>query len=253
LFLNRYLEILRKSQVIWETAGYAICIGAQKAATSWLYAHLSRHPRIAATPRKESNYFAREPHCRAADFEEIFANPLPDAIRLDVSPRYGAHPDIAAKIARACPNAKILFMLREPVERALSQYGMARHLGNIHQGTPFVTAFREDQQFMRRRGRYAEIIYEYPEHFPLGDRLGVFFFDDVQSRPDDLLRRIEAFLGIEHAPASANTAEKIGAGYPQFDLSPPHRDEVTAYYAPWNRQLRDLLGEAVPYWLRDST
>ncbi len=142
----------------------------------------------------------------------------------------------------------IVHLLRNPVERAFSQWKMARHLGNIPLDTPFIEAFRGNLQYMRRRGRYSTIIQEYARFWPLGERHAVFWYDDISTRPAALLSEIAALLRLdpEWEPQGLHT---VVAPSPEETVIDAHdASEVADYYAPFDRKLRSLLGIASLPW-----
>src|SRR5262245_65327246 len=179
-----------------------ICAGAQKSGTSWLYAQLRGHPQVFMTATKELNFFYRE--LPVSWYGDQFAEAAEGQRCGDISPNYAAFAGLAERIHGVCPNARILHLLRDPVQRAFSQWKMARHLGNIPRETPFIQAFRDNLQYMRRRGEYSVILEEYGRFYPWGKRLAVFWYDDIKRRPADLMCRIMDFLDLDSKWTPAN-------------------------------------------------
>jgi hypothetical protein len=103
----------------------AICVGAGKAGTTTLHALMDRHPAVCVTRYKETNFFYRD---------DLFARGYVDYLRhyfkhepgcrllFEADPRYMLHPKCIDRIADGFPDARIIVMLRHPVERAYSQY-----------------------------------------------------------------------------------------------------------------------------------
>ncbi|OGT83573.1 MAG: hypothetical protein A3H91_02535 [Gammaproteobacteria bacterium RIFCSPLOWO2_02_FULL_61_13] len=95
-----------------------LCIGAQKAGTTWLYENLRRHPEIFLPHRKELHYFdwgySRHINIYAKNFENVSGK-----IKGDITPAYAViAPDRIDIIRAIMPDAKILMLLRNPVGRA---------------------------------------------------------------------------------------------------------------------------------------
>lgn len=141
---------------------HLICIGAQKAGTSWLYPNLAQHASFCAPARKELNYFYKN---ERVAYEDHFRGRQPFQVRVDVSPNYSVFGRVAQKIHDQCPNPRILYILRDPVERTVSQYRMAVQLENIRGDITFRKAFWEDRQRIRTRDLYSRIIAEYMQYF----------------------------------------------------------------------------------------
>src|SRR5207249_329643 len=105
-------------------------------------------------------------------------------------------PERVAHVARVMPDAKILFLMRNPVERAWSQAVME------------ITLFRrrapEAAEVLRHvEGKrsllyadYLRTIETWRAHYP-DDRIFVGFTEDIRFRPDELLERVHRFLGVE--------------------------------------------------------
>lgn len=102
-------------------------IGAAKAGTTSAHAVLSRHPDIFMPPQKEPEFFARD-ELYAQGFEtysNLFKDAADGQLIGEASSIYslqGFYPDTAKRIAARCPGAKIIYILRDPVERAYSYY-----------------------------------------------------------------------------------------------------------------------------------
>jgi hypothetical protein len=222
-----------------------ICPGAQKSGTSWLHAQLRRHPQVFMRT-KELNFFYRD--LPLSWYAEQFLGAAEQQLCGDISPNYAAFTGLAESIYRTCPNALLIHMLRNPVERAFSQWKMARHLGNIPFEVPFIEAFRQNLQYMRRRGEYSVILEEYGRFYPLGSRLAVFWYDDIRIRPAELLRDIMIFLDLDSEWQSADLHSVVGASPEASVISAQDAVDVAAYYAPFDRQLCALLGVATLPW-----
>ena len=214
----------------------AICIGAQKTGTSWLYEQLERHPGV-RLPRtgKELNFFSLKKGSGAENYENEF-HVDGGPVRLDVSPSYSAFEGLAEKIHETCPEARILFIVRDPVARAVSQYRMAIRLGNIPRSTSLIEAFRANLQFIKRRGLYLDIVNEYDLFFPLGLKLTVLFFDDLVSDATKFYDDALIALGIPQEDSVRNQlGPPVGVGRGELSVSKAELSEIHDFYAPFNR------------------
>ncbi len=224
-----------------------ICAGAQKSGTTWLFSQISRHPQVFMRD-KELNFFYRD--LPLSWYGERFANAREDQLCGDISPNYAAFTGLAERIHAICPNAFMLHILRDPVARAFSQWKMARYLGNIPREVPFIQAFREDMQFMRRRGEYCVILEEYAQFYPLGFRLGVFWYDDIARRPADLFKDITTFLEIDSHWRPPDLSALVAPSPEMGEIDQSDAAEVAAYYEPFDKTLCALVGLSSLPWSR---
>ncbi len=174
-------------------------IGAARCATTWLARCLGEHPSIHLPRRKELHYFDNdflfEPALRR--LRRAFAGARPGQLRGEITPRYIISPPALERIARHCPGVRILVSLRDPVERAFSQFLYLRYnlkrepLREFHEaiGGPL-----RDEYIGRSR-------YAGPLQTVLGlfgsDRVHVVLYDDVAARPHEVLRGLYGFLGVD--------------------------------------------------------
>jgi hypothetical protein len=100
-----------------------IVIGAAKCGTTSLHSYLSAHPDIAMSAKKELNFFVRDGWRDEVDW---YAAQFPDApVRGESSPGYTMAPYLpstAARIHELVPNARLVYLVRHPVDRALANY-----------------------------------------------------------------------------------------------------------------------------------
>lgn len=127
-------------------------IGAEKAGTSSAHAYLAQHPELLVVDPKEPHYYSHR-----LDHAEYRGSAQEDAERTrylkpyqhckrqvkagDCSTSYLFHPRAAQRIYDACPDARILVLLRDPVERAWSHYLM-----NLRMEGPGRRAFKDIHQ-----------------------------------------------------------------------------------------------------------
>lgn len=186
---------------------HAIVVGAQKTATTSLFASLRQHPEIAASVHKETHFFAFERLWSGGpEAYDRFFPPVDDRIRLDVSPDYLAVPGVPDRIAELVgTDVRIVAILREPVERAWSQHAMEVYSGFERRG--FRDAIDADPSadpevpFSHRchyvaRSRYAERLGRFLDVFG-HDRVRVDVYEeDVVGRTDPWLVELCGFLDV---------------------------------------------------------
>jgi hypothetical protein len=173
-------------------------IGVQKAATSWLYRCLVEHPGLRGSDReggdKEINFFNRYHEYGYDWYERQFA--VGAWQNMEFSVLYFHDRNVPARIRRYNPDARLVLCLRNPVDRALSQYRHEIRHGRItHVPGGFWQALERNPSYVEQ-GLYALHLERWLEHFDRS-RFHVVRYDDVQSDPHGVLERAMGFLGVD--------------------------------------------------------
>lgn len=117
---------------------YLILGGTEKSGTTSVYQYLAAHPGVAASARKETDYFRSPPTHSLLAYEALFPGAAPGLMRMEASPGYLAESNLAAPaIAALIPDAKLLFILRDPIDRLLSSFEFHKSRFFIPQGMSF--------------------------------------------------------------------------------------------------------------------
>ena len=104
-------------------------IGVQKGGTTTLQRLLEQHPQVYLPPCKELHYFSLHYGQGEAWYQQQFEAAAPDQRCGEITPYYLFHPQVPARIHALLPEAKLIVLLRDPVERALSQVAHSMRLG----------------------------------------------------------------------------------------------------------------------------
>lgn len=213
---------------------HVVVAGAQRSGTSYLARELDRHPAVAfAKPfRPEPKFFLRDTSSCATceDYRRIFGGDAAMATVLgEKSTSYMDRPEAPARIARLLPDARLVFVLRDPVERAISNYWFS--VESRVETASMDDAFRTEAERRDRfdparfstspfayleRGRYVEHLTRFEEHFPR-DRMTLVLFEDLVADPASAVGWLLTELGLEPSLASAadhrplNSAPRRGA------------------------------------------
>ncbi|SFR09520.1 sulfotransferase family protein [Poseidonocella sedimentorum] len=189
-------------------------IGAMKAGTTTLHAALARHPEIAMPRRKETDFFLADPTpARLRGYRRMF--PAGGRLRGEVCPNYTkreAFPGVPERLAAAAPDCRLIFIARDPVKRAASQY---RHAILSGRSLPAPDALPETDHYahLLSVSRYASQLDPWRALFP-AEQLLILDFDGLITDRAATLTRVAAFLGVrDHwpaAPAHANAAGDLG-------------------------------------------
>jgi hypothetical protein len=177
-----------------------LIVGAAKAGTSSLHAYLDEHPQISMSKRKELELFNRPDDWRDR-LDWYRTNFLVRApARGESSPAYSMDPrfgDVPARVHEVIPHAKIVYLVRDPIQRALGHYVEWRFLTVDER--PFDEAFADIEDPSNdyvMSSRYAHQIGRYREYFPDAQIL-VLDQRDLLTRRPETLRRVFRFLGVE--------------------------------------------------------
>jgi hypothetical protein len=191
-------------------------IGVPRAGTTWLHTLLSAHPDVyLPTRRKEVRFFDRHYDRGPAWYEEFFCAP-DEAVRYaaigEISPQYLYCEECPARIAALLPMAKLLVMLRHPVDRAYSQFGF------VIQRRDFRGSFEE---FVATRPRALEMGFysRYLEKYLLhADRRRILpiVFEEAVSERSRVRGELAGFLGVSEGLFPEATERMNPSTVPRF-------------------------------------
>jgi Sulfotransferase domain len=240
-----------------------LILGAQKAGTTALYTYLRWHPQISGPSFKEVSFFDRH----YAEGERWYRAHLPirrRGIVGEASPSYLFHPLAPQRVAQTLPGARLVALLRNPVERTFSHYQHELALGR--EQLSFEDALAREHERMdgeldrmladaryfsyawwnytyAARSRYAEQLERWFAAFPR-EQLLVLLTDDLAAESAGTYRRVLEFLGVD--------AQGLDA-YPRIyerdygAMSAGTRARLEAEFAEPNRRLAELLGRDLPW------
>jgi hypothetical protein len=103
-------------------------LGTQKGGTTYLHGLLGQHPQVQMASPKEVQFFSLHWHRGLAWYCRHFNDVAPEQCCGEVTPYYLFHPLAAERIQTVLPTTKLIVLLRDPVERSLSQYFHSRRL-----------------------------------------------------------------------------------------------------------------------------
>jgi hypothetical protein len=245
-----------------------VIIGAQKAGTTTIYRWLHEHPQVIAHA-KEIGYFS-EHYRRGPDWyrshfplewtrNRYIAEHGRPMVTGEATPEYLLDPHTPARMARLIPEVKLIVSLRNPVDRAYSQFQMNRRRG-LEPIASFSEALAlEDPRFGAAgasgpvaradqsmstwthylgRGHYAEALLRWFEVFPR-ESFCILALSDLAENPAGAAATLEGFLGLAPHRYESLQAHNNGAYAP---LQGPLREALIEYFRPHNERLYDLLG-----------
>ena len=230
-------------------------IGAQKAGTTWLYANLRCHPDIFLPDEKELHYFDQRFHRSLRSYAGYFEDGI-GKVKGEITPSYAAlAPSRIRYIHSIMPAAKLIFLIRNPIDRAWSQALMnlvvrdKRALDEVSDGD-FLDHFRHERSIVR--GDYNRILENWLAVFPKEQML-VGLFRDVRERPRELLTQVFDHIGVSSDvdwtafPCSEVVHSGVGAPLPD-----KFRAELERIYRPEIEQLVERFGPRIAHWKSTS-
>ena len=162
-----------------------IGLGAQKAGTTSLWEALAVQPWFAGGPTKELRYFTANHHLGVDWYLAQFPPARAGRVRGEFNPDYLWHREAPVRMWRHNPELRLLAVLRDPVDRAISAYAHGRRLGAIPRGLSFEDVLRLEVAQAGRAwfnlvgaGLYHRQLLRYLEHFPR-EQLHVLLFEDL--------------------------------------------------------------------------
>ena len=266
-----------KEDLIWSTREATwrfrplpdfIIIGAQKSGTTSLFFYLSQHPEIVPPLKKEIHYFDGglkpnvDNYCKGEPWYRahfpLKGNLAPGQIVFEASPLYLYNPLAPRRIFDLMPDVKMIVLLRNPINRAISQFNHNKRQGK--EPLSLFEALKKEEARMRpaveqndyksdlfrrysykSRGLYKEQLERYFNHFSRDQLLilpsKVFF---TQTRKT--LRRIFDFVGVsEDFQVKDLTPRNVS--HKNRNVPPAVYQYLDSFFKPHNQALFDLLGE----------
>lgn len=258
---------LRRASAAFRMMPSFFILGAMKAGTSSLFDYLCQHPAILPPLRKELHFFTRGWNAGRsfgwyrAHFP-VRRRRFRRCLTGEATPGYLFDPDVPGRIARYRPDAKLIVVLRNPVDRAVSQYLHETRFGR--ETLPLDEAMsREDERLAlaaeagaagedtllhasyKRRSEYAPQIRRVLEHFDRS-RLLVLTSDALFSDPEGVTLTCFDFLGLP-APKAPLSFGIANAAPSNVEVHPLLRARLERHFAPHNRDLARLLRRDLPW------
>ncbi len=173
-----------------------IGIGAQKAGTSWIYACLYEHSEI-CMPFKEINFFSREKNYKKGIewYKDRFKTCSKNSLKGEYSTSYLYSRAAAKYIYKYFPRAKLIVCLRNPTDRAVSNYKHDIKVGNIPENMSFDKASKKHKEYIEQ-GFYNKQLERYSKLFPRNQIL-IFIYEDIKKDPLKFIQKIYKFLGVD--------------------------------------------------------
>ena len=229
-------------------------LGVQKGGTTTLHTLLSAHPQLMLPQSKELHFFTLH-YVRGEDwYRQQFEAATSDQRCGEITPYYIFHPLVPERIQLCCPKARMIVLLRDPVERALSQVFHSKRLGL--ETLPLEEALAAEPERLKHadenlkrgechkshqehsyvaRSQYELQLQRYEQLFPR-DQLWIGRSEDLFERPDWLWRELLQWLELDVIPLP-ESGVKANAGVGEF------KEQDNSSKARIYAQLKEQLGK----------
>lgn len=224
---------------------YFFIIGAMKAGTTSLYNYLADHPQLYASPKKEPRVF-RDPKDAASlrtAFAALFEGRNGEEWCFEGSTAYTKYPRVAgvpARLQSIVPDARFIYLVRNPVDRTWSHY--VHNLAHGRETRPFAEAIAGDPEYLAV-SRYYMQLQQFLEVFP-PDRILLQVFEELTKDPNATVRTVCEFLGVDssYVPPTREVA---------YNASDDKRTAVAPLRIMRKMGVDGMLPRPVRYWLKE--
>jgi Sulfotransferase domain len=239
-----------------------VVIGAMRCGTSRFYNLLTRHPNVKRAATKEIHYFDRSE--RFDRGIEWYRGCFPPAkwkdgrgfITGEATPNYMYDPLVPERMARVVPEARLIALLRNPIDRAYSHYQQSVRRGL--ETRSFEAVVEEEQARLleaevdssRRptgvgyasnllaKGLYVDQLQRWSRFFD-EEQILVLKSEDFFKHTEEALKQVQSFLGLPHGEIHPPSRRASDSYEP---LDPATRRRLEAYFEPYNQRLYEYLG-----------
>jgi len=239
-----------------------VIIGAMKCGTTSLHHYLGLHPDISMARPKELNFFvgpadrcpedpvdwAQGNWHRGATWYAAHFDPAA-AVRGEASPGYTSpsHPEVAMRMAATIPDARLVYAVRDPVARAISQYQHHRRDGTERRGLQ--EALLDPGSQYVARGRYFERLEPFLATGAFDRRITVVAQEELRDDPRTTLSGLFARLGVDDGYWSPPMAERRN----ESDEAPPElgswlRCRLAEAFRDDAERMREFAEQDFPGW-----
>jgi len=209
--IKRFKRLLRTLFPTKRGVDFIIC-GAQKGGTTALDQYLREHPSICMAEKKEVHFFDNEDNFidgkgHYPKYHSHFSPSRKHKLIGEASPIYMYWEKVPERIFKYNPNMKLIVLLRNPIERAYSQWNMMRLNGD--EDLSFLDALKQEKDRCQQTGSLQHRLYSYTdrgfylnqlkrlwEHFPKENIL-IIKSEELKEKPGSVLNDVTNFLKVE--------------------------------------------------------
>ncbi|NEP44043.1 MAG: tetratricopeptide repeat protein, partial [Okeania sp. SIO2H7] len=233
-----------------------IIIGTVKGGTTSLYNYICQHPQVLPATEKEVRFFNKQFE-RGKDWYFAHFPSIPEGEQFltgEASPTYIYEDEVAARMAASIPDIKLIAMLRNPADRAISHYYMLKKLGQENRSLERAIAGEmevlskvtnrslEELSFRDKMGYlkcslYVYFLQEWAKLFPKNQLL-ILKSEDLYRQPEQTMKQVFDFLGLSNYE-NGDYQNYFPGDYPQ--VNEDIQQELSRFFQPHNRKLEVFL------------
>jgi Sulfotransferase domain len=240
-----------------------VIIGAPRCGTSAFYTLLTQHPNVERAAKKEVHYFDNQFDKGIEWYRQCFPPPKwkdgRSSITGEATPRYLSDPLVPERMAQVVPEARLIVLLRNPVDRAYSHYHLLARRGNEtrrfeeaveeelarlldedgsnHERHPSVSHSRPS--YLLARGVYVDQLLRW-RRFYSDEQMLVLKSEDYFKHTTDTLKIVQDFLNLPHRKLERPPRKTKKYDYEPMD--PATRQRLEDFFEPHNQRLYEYLG-----------
>jgi tetratricopeptide (TPR) repeat protein len=256
-FKQSFAYLVSKKQEHWNLksvkAPNFIIIGSQRCGTTSLYTYLAQHPQILTPIKKEMDFFSWH-FDRGIDWYLAHFPPMPVGEQFltgEASPSYFDCRKAPERLYSAFPEVKLVVLLRNPVDRAISQFyrltdlnwevrsfdrAISDEIARLAQNPAYIIG--EEPGNYLARGRYIEFIKNWLAFFPK-EQLLILKSEDFYAGAAATVKQVLEFLELPEYQLPEYQNANPGSYQP---ISDSMRDWLSDYFRPYNQELEEYLG-----------
>lgn len=213
-----------------------VIAGVSKSATSSVFTYLNAHPQVCGSSLKETAFFIKDykgdHNADLKSFSKYFKHRRRgEKILMESTPRYMRYGrEVASRIKTVLPNVKLMFLLRNPIDRLYSHYNFRKARFDFDENmtfdeyvekcmlytsglsSPEEQGLKEEHLLALEIGRYAQYIKEYYEFFPR-ERVKIMFQENLKKYPVVFMTELCDFLNIDSMFYNSYTFDKVNATF----------------------------------------
>ena len=269
--MKKYLEHLLHLSASYRVTPDFLIIGTQKGGTTALFYHLGKHPNVRTAYKKEVEFFNdKSNYSRGLNWYRSY---FPTRAYIcfmnwqrmpivcgEATTHYLWHENVPSRVKQLLPNIKLIVLLRNPIERAFSHYQHSCKTGK--ETRTFAKAIESEFELNRsiecsltlcgsdteeavkklrgylRRGVYVEQLERWFKYFSPDDFI-ILRSEDLFYDGEKVLSTVSKFLRLPNFRYSH--VDQVRAGQYTEEIDPVLRDQLKEFYAPFNRELEQLL------------
>ena len=172
--------------------------GAPKAGTTSLYNYLDQHPQVCMSARKETSVFIDDKSLEWLS-ENYYRHYDGEPAVGEASAGTLGNPEVTERVYEALPEVRLIFLLRDPIDRLHSHFTFLQGVQAIEPETPFSEFIRSDTEWrdtLIDLGRYHKHLTRFEQYFDR-DQILVLLFDDLKTDASSLVERVYRFVDVD--------------------------------------------------------